>query len=163
MVDIFIKCHDIELSNIAKEDINYIYKNLSLDEEYKNISFDYIYERFLEYYISENEFGLKIKSKDDDIGIIKGRMEFTNIVRIWLNYFHIYKKYRNKGEGSKVLDIFTSEIKKEFLVEEIYLVLNSKKFKELSFWNKNGYSTIRNVKKDYDEQCDNLIILKKER
>lgn len=165
MIDIFIKCNDIEFCSVTKDDLEDIYQSLSLDKECidKNISFDYIYERFLEYYISENEFCLKIKNKDDNIGVIKGRMEFTNAAEIWLNCFHIYERYRNKGEGSNALDIFTREIKKEFLVEEIFLALPNNKLKLLSFFHKNGYSIINNVKRDNIYGYTNLSILKKER
>ncbi|MCR1971638.1 GNAT family N-acetyltransferase [Clostridium cochlearium] len=165
MIDIFIKYHDIEFSNVTKDDLKDIHKSLSLDKEYSNksICFDYIYERFLEYYISENEFCLKFKNKDSNIGIIKGRMEFANTVEIWLNCFYIYEEYRNNGQGSKMLDIFTKEIKKEFLVDEIYLLLSNEELKSLSFWYKNGYSVIKNIKKHYNYNYDNFIILKKGR
>lgn len=163
MMDIFIKCNDIEFCSVTKDDLDDIYQSLSLEKDCidGDISFDYIYERFLEYYISENEFCLKIKNKDENIGIIKGRMEFTNTAEIWLNCFHIYERHRNKGEGSKVLDIFTREIKKEFLIREIFLILPNNKLKFLSFFQKNGYSIINNAKRQYIYEYANLSILKK--
>lgn len=61
MFDININMDNMVISNIERQDILYIKdwinnQNLSYLNNTKPIDFNELYERFLEYYVSENEF-----------------------------------------------------------------------------------------------------------
>ena len=78
MLDIKLTIDNMAILSIQKEDIPYV--GDYLESEYKlqteELEINNIYEKFLEYYISENEFFLKINDKktNEILGIIKGRV-----------------------------------------------------------------------------------------
>ncbi|SKA75277.1 Ribosomal protein S18 acetylase RimI [Clostridium sp. USBA 49] len=153
MFDININMDNMVISNIERQDILYIKdwinnQNLSYLNNTKPIDFNELYERFLEYYVSENEFFLKITNDDNLIGIIKGRIEFKNLNEVWIWNFIIDEKYRGNGIGSKIIDSIKNYFLNSFGIYSFYTVACEKDIKALKFWNKNGFEISR-ISKGY--------------
>lgn len=167
MFDIEIKFDDINIASVQKEDITSLQEWINLQQTSyadRPLKRKELSERFLEYYVSEGEFFLKIKQKDNLIGILKGRIEFKNPNEVWMWFFVIDSKIRSKGIGSRVL----LEIEKYFInfygIFDFFTAVADKDTKEIKFWEKNNYKLIR-VSKDFFNVDDNymdMLILKKE-
>ena len=66
MLDINLTIDNMTILSIEKEDIPYVqnyFKN-QCKSQYEELEINNIYEKFLEYYVSENEFFLKINDKE---------------------------------------------------------------------------------------------------
>ncbi len=89
MFNIDIVSHDVSIMNVEKEDIVKIEKwinnqrvlNIAAKKNYGIVEF---YERYLEYYVSEGEYFVKVLFGSELIGIIKGRIEFKNPNEVWI-------------------------------------------------------------------------------
>src|SRR5690242_7327038 len=110
MFDINLKLDGLELSSIEEKDLNSIQQWLNSQMYYKKNPIENLlnskafYERFLEYYVSECEFFLKIDKKDELVGIIKGRIDFKNPNEVWIWEFVIDEKKKKQGIDRLVLE-----------------------------------------------------------
>lgn len=155
------------ITSVQKEDMRCIeeyFKNQYKAQD-EGISINNIYEKFLEYYVSENEFFLKINDKETNefFGIIKGRVDFKNPHEAWIWSIFLNESMRNMGLGSIILENLSVYLKEEYGVRCFYTrILKDDNFK-LNFWTKNGYEIIR-FSEDYCKINDkkiNMFILKK--
>ncbi|MFL0267777.1 GNAT family N-acetyltransferase [Candidatus Clostridium radicumherbarum] len=166
MFDVDFYIEDISVSSIEKEDVilvqHWINNQYINSENEKPLMFNDFYERFLEYYVSENEFFLKIEMEDKLIGVIKGRIEFKNINEVWLWYYLLDKDYRNKGIGSKIIEAMIKYFNVELGIFDFYAVVSERDTDIYNFWKKSSFKKIR-VSKDFfnisGEDMD-MIILK---
>lgn len=167
MIDINLIIDNMIISSIQKEDIKYIdsyFKN-EFKSQNEVLGIDNIYEKFLEYYVSENEFFLKINDKETNkiLGIIKGRVEFKNPHEAWIWSISLNEAIRSKGTGSIILKKLSIYLKEEYGVRDFYARIIKEDNSNLGFWTKNGYEIIR-VSKDFYKINDkkiNVFILKK--
>ena len=89
MVDVDIRIEDISISSIEKSDLIYLHEWFKTQTEYtenindNSLSVKELNERYLEYYLSENEFFLKVLFENKLIGVLKGRLEFKNPNEMW--------------------------------------------------------------------------------
>ncbi len=124
---------------------------------------DVLKERFLESYISECEFFLKINKCFKLVGILKGRLEFKNPNEAWLWFFYIDDNYRNTELGN----ITVKEIMKYVFTQygiDIFFIRIMKEDKEiLNFWKDLGFKSVRMVKKFYniDGEYKDMVIMRK--
>lgn len=167
MFDINIDLDDISISSIEREDIVIIQKwineqNSSNIENEKPLGLKEIYERFLEYYVSESEFFLKIIKDEKLIGVLKGRIEFKTNNEVWFWYFMLDDKLREFGLGSNIIKSVKDYFMNELGIYDFYTGVCEKDLRILKFWNKNKF-LISRVSKGYfninDEELD-MIILK---
>jgi RimJ/RimL family protein N-acetyltransferase len=169
MFDIVINFEDINISSIEKEDIGYIQKWINLQETYeekmmsKPLDIDEFYQRFLEYYMSESEFFLKILKENKLIGIFKGRIEFksTNEVIIWC--FILDNVYRGSGLGSKILSRLLEYFKVNLGIEHFSTGIVDGNSKVMKFWNRNKFDFHRRSKSyfDFDGEKKDMLLLKR--
>ncbi|MGY0372647.1 GNAT family N-acetyltransferase [Clostridium sp. JNZ J1-5] len=148
MFDIKLKFNEIEIVSIEKEDLLNIYKWLKSESEYMN-KYDMelvdelqFYERFLEYYVSECEFFLKINQCNQLIGIIKGRIEFKNPNEVWITYFILDSNVRNAGLGSQILQAIVKYFNKDFGIVNFYAKIEEFS-QSINFWKKNNFSILK--------------------
>lgn len=168
MLDIKVAFDDIKMSNIEKEDIVSIQELINSQNQYLDhevnctMELDELYERFLECYISENEFFLKINKENRLIGSLKGRLEFKSSNEAWIWYFFIEKNLRCKGIGSRILKEFMEYVKNEYGVKDFYATIVGKSGSVMNFWKENGYEILRISKNYYNINGENMdmIILK---
>lgn len=141
MFYINLEFHDIKISSIEKEDLETVYQWLRYEDSF--IDYRQFYERFLEYYLSECEFFLKINKDSNLIGIIKGKVEFKNPNEVWLSYFTLDSGTRNKKIGSEVMNGIIDYFFKDCGIAYFYVKVKERNFKSLSFWRKNNFLPIK--------------------
>ncbi|MDP4143854.1 MAG: GNAT family N-acetyltransferase [Bacillota bacterium] len=169
MFDINMQFNDIAISSIEKEDIKAIQQWYNDEKDYfdKNenyLEMDELYERFLEYYVSESEFFLKISKHGKLIGIFKGRVEFKNTNKVWIASFIVQHQHKTK----EVQDLILKEILNYFLnnygINEFSTMVTYANKDMLELWKNNGFMLTRispNFYKHNDKK-DNIMILERE-
>lgn len=165
MLDIKMEFNDIKVSNINKEDLVEVQKWMECQKKFLQEETDAtgLKERFLESYISECEFFLKINKHSKLIGILKGRLEFKNPNEVWIWFFYINDNYRN----TQLSNITAKEIMKYFFNQygiDIFFVRIIKEDKEiLNFWKSLEFRSVRMVKNFYkiNGEYKDMIIMKK--
>lgn len=169
MFDIHININDINISSIEKEDVIAIQQwinnqNCNFKDNANPLGFKEIYERFLEYYVGEGEFFLKINKDNILIGILKGRIEFKNPNEVWFWYFILDDIYRGKGIGSEVIRGVKDYFSNKLGIYDFYTGVSQKDRGVLKFWSKNDFKLIRISKNFFNvngEEMD-MLVLKKE-
>ncbi len=169
MFDININIDDVNISSIEKEDIILIqqwinFQSCNFRDKEKPLRLKEFYERFLEYYVSEGEFFLKINKEQKLIGVLKGRIEFKNSNEVWFWYFLVDGQYRDKGLGSEIIKAVQNYFYQGFGIYDFYTGVCEQDRDMLRFWSKNGYRLIR-VSKGFfnvNEQNKDMLILKNE-
>ena len=168
MLDLNMQWQDINISNIQKDDVEHIQKWLYKQSEFAEesiypIEIDKLYDRFLEYYISENEFFTKIEFEGELIGILKGRVEFKNPSEVWIWCLMIDYDYRGKGIGTSVIKQVNRFLYEEYDISNFYTTVIRDSPKTINFLKKNGYK-VKRVSKNYydiDGKHMDMLILKK--
>lgn len=169
MFDIDINFDDIYISNIEREDIIPIQKWINIQqsshtEEEKPLGLKEFYERFLEYYVSESEFFLKINLGEEIIGVLKGRIEFKNPNEVWLRYFIIDNRFRGKGIGSLVIKEIIKYFSNGFGIYDFYAAITGDDERVFKFWKRNKFKLLR-ISKDFfdvDGESIDMLVLKAE-
>ena len=146
MFEINIAYSDIVIKSIEKKDLEQIEKWLSSNQN--KLSLEEIKDRFLEYYVSECEFFVKIYKKDVFIGLMKGRFEFKNPNEVWINCFLIDEIIRDKGIGSDILENILLYFSSNYGIYSFYTGVSNRDVKTLEFWKSNKFE-IRRVSKNY--------------
>lgn len=154
MFHIDLEIKDINIISIEEADLNDVYQLIKNEDVYFDNA--YFYERFLEYYFSECEFFLKINRYKQLIGVIKGRVEFKNPNEVWISYFLLDNKLRNRGIGSNIIKYLTNYFIKECGIVNFYVNVNKTNFDALDFWLNNSFSKID----FHDDVNENNIILR---
>ena len=167
MFDISIKFEDISLVSLNTQDIvpvrHWLEEQNCNDFTYEYLNLNELSDRFLESYVSEGEFFVKILETDKIIGILKGRIEFKNPNEIWILYFILDSKLRKKGIGSKMLNYLLKYFSDSFCINDVYTIVVEDNNGTEYFWSKNGFKVYRvsdNYLENNSKQAD-MHILKK--
>ncbi|KEI97441.1 hypothetical protein N494_14420 [Clostridium botulinum A2B7 92] len=168
MLDINLKYEDIEIANIEKENIEDVFYMMKSNENEANVdchpltNVKELEDTFIEYYLNECEFFIKIMYRSYLIGVMKGRAEFKNPNEIWILYFF---KDRYKLEDRKWYSIIHNlEIYffKQYGIDDFYVVVDNNNLNLINIFKKNGFSISRIYEKNkYDNINSNEIVLKK--
>lgn len=167
MLDINLTIDNMTILSIQKEDVIYVgdYLKNQCRSQNEELEISDIYEKFLEYYVSENEFFLKINDKETNeiLGIIKGRVEFKNPHEAWIWSISLNKSIRSKGIGSIILKNLSIYLKEEYGVRDFYTRIIKEDGSKLKFWTRNGYEVIRVSEELYktNNKRTHVFILKK--
>lgn len=158
MLDVSFNFGDIEITNILQEDLSSIIRRSESD---KHFSIARLNERFLESYLSECEYFLKISREGAIIGLVKGRVEFKNPHEAWIWFF-----YMDGGEDSGALARSVAEklleyLNEEYCVRDFYIRVPVEEHKAIEFWKGMGFKLQRAVKDFYfiDGQNVDMLIL----
>lgn len=165
MLDLKISFNNINILNIEKEDLPQIQFWMEAEKQfiYSENCLEELYERYLESYISECEFFLKITKADKIIGILKGRLELKNPNEVWIWFFYLNNEYRNAGLGSEIMKQLTNYFLDEYGIDIFFTRIIKDDGESISFWKKIGFDTIRVVKDFYCDngKCMDMLIMKK--
>ncbi|AKA72079.1 GNAT family N-acetyltransferase [Clostridium scatologenes] len=165
MLDIHIQFDDIEMSNINEEDLPQVQKWMEYEKSFfeEETDLNDLRERFLESYISECEFFLKISQNLKLIGILKGRLEFKNPSEAWIWYFYINDNYRNTELNSLTAKKIMKYFSDEYRINTFFIRMMKEDKKSIDFWKKLGFVSIRMVKNFYSihGEYKDMIIMKR--
>lgn len=169
MFDVNLSFDDVCISSIMKEDIKLIERLLNsqkccIDSNIQfSIDQDELYQKFLEYYMNECEFFLKINKAGSLSGILKGRIEFKNPNEVWIWYFLLDGNIRGEGLENKVIDNIMLYFNKVYGIRDFFTGVQSRNENILRFWKDNGYKVIRISQDFYDlkEGHGDMLILKR--
>jgi RimJ/RimL family protein N-acetyltransferase len=145
MFDMDIRFDDIKISSVLKGDIFNIQKWMNSQRFYedealsKPMALSDLKERFLEYYMSENEFFLKIVKGDILIGIFKGRVEFKNPNEALVWCYILDETYRGFGLGSQILNEILLCFKESFGIASFSTSIVEGNKAVIRFWEKNRF------------------------
>ncbi|WP_125152615.1 GNAT family N-acetyltransferase [Clostridium rectalis] len=169
MLDVNLSFDNINILNIDKNDLVDAYELIQRDQEYFRNSFassrdlKELYERFLECYISENEFFLKLNKSSKLIGLLKGRLEFKSVPEMWIWYFVLDPTLRSTYFGSNLLNEIIGYFKNQYGVKEFYTTTEKSNINAINFFKNNGYDILRISRNFYNinGEYKDMIILKK--
>ncbi|MHC6179026.1 GNAT family N-acetyltransferase [Clostridium sp. JNZ X4-2] len=165
MLDVEIRLRDVEISNVYQQDLIGIKKWMEMKktfaEEERNL--DKLTERFLESYISECEFFLKIKKREELIGILKGRIEFKSQNELWIWFFYLDKIYKDSDLGNVIIKELMGYFSKEYDAAVFFTRIIKNEIENLNFWKQMGFSVVRRVKNFYNinNRYMDMIIMRK--
>lgn len=149
MFDVNIKLNEVNILGVKRRDILSIHTLLSSRRVF---NLRQLYQRFLEYYISENEFFLKIINDGKIIGVINGRVEFKNSGEVWIGYFYINnEELLNRGNvqlGNDIISSVMQHFTDEYGIRDFYISIDEEDKQGLKFWKENGYNVLR-VSRNY--------------
>lgn len=165
MLEVELRFDDIDISNIKKRNLPKIQRWMILQDQFVNDETDLqeLEERFLESYISECEFFLKINKKNELIGIIKGRIEFKNPNEVWIWSFYIDDEHRITNLNNEIIEKLLNYFSEGYGIDVFCSRIIKNDEESLRFWNKIGFKTVRMVKDFYSingKHMDMLIMKK---
>ena len=168
MFDINFSVDDINICSMESSDIIPAMEWLEEEKQKGNLNEKHLNilelrERFLESYLSEGEFFLKIVKEKKFVGILKGRIEFKINNEVWIGYYIIDEDMQKKGLDSIILKHLTNYFDKELGIYSFFTVVSEDNLETIAFWNKNGFSLIRIAENyfDSDGQDTNMLIFRR--
>lgn len=169
MFNIDIKFDDISIMSVEKEDIFKIETWINKQQVFnindkENYGIKEFYERYLEYYVSEGEYFLKILCKSELIGIIKGRIEFKNPNEVWIMSYLIEFKLYDSEIATKIINEFLKHLFKNYGIRNFYTFVSANNHNMLKLWKNNNFEVCRVTSNflEIDGQDKDILILKKE-
>lgn len=168
MFNIDIKFDDVSIMNVEKEDIlkikNWINKQQDFNIEARlNYDIKEFYERYLECYVSEGEYFLKVLLGSELIGIIKGRIEFKNPNEVWIMCYLIENGLYEADISNIIINEFSKHLHGNYGMCNFYTFSSSNNNAMVEFWKRNNFEKSRITSNflKIDSEDKDIIILKK--
>ena len=168
MFNIDIRFDDVNLINVEKEDIfkikNWINKQQLINiDKGLNYSIQEFYERYLEYYVSEGEYFLKVLCCNELIGIIKGRIEFKNPNEVWIMCYLMDFTLNGDNISTKIINEFLKHLHGNYGISDFYTFVSSNNLDMLKLWKNNNFEISRVTSNflEIDRKDRDILILKK--
>lgn len=143
MFDIELLIDDIKLSSVEKEDMhiikNWMQEEMNAGSGILWTDISGLDDRFLEYYMSENEFFLKVVKQDKFVGILKGRVEFRNPNDVFIGCFILDSNLRGEGVGSRILLETIKYFENNLAIHNFYTSIVDGSKDAIKFWTKNSF------------------------
>jgi hypothetical protein len=169
MFNIDIKFDDVNIINVEKEDVINIINWIDSQQAFNlhainNYCIKEFYERYLEYYLSEGEYFLKVLCGDKLIGIIKGRIEFKNPNEVWIMCYLIEYKVHSAEISTTIINEFLNHLYRNYGIRNFYTFVSTNNHVMLEFWKSNNFEISRIASNflELDSEEDDILILKKE-
>ena len=169
MFNIDIVCDDVSIISVEKEDITKIENWINSQQAFnKDAGQDYgikeFYERYLEYYVSEGEYFLKVLCASELIGIIKGRIEFKNPNEVWIMCYLIEYKLYDVDISTTIINEFIKHLYKNYGIRNFYTLVSADNYAMLKLWKNNNFEISRVTSNFLEINSENkdIVILKKE-
>ncbi|MGV8984191.1 GNAT family N-acetyltransferase [Clostridium sp.] len=169
MFNIDIVFNDVSILSVEKEDISQIEswinnQQVFNEEAGKNYAIKDFYERYLEYYVSEGEYFLKILCGSELIGIIKGRIEFKNPNEVWIMCYLLEFRLYDDDISTEIINEFLKHLYENYGICNFYTFVSAKNHDMLKLWKKNNFEISRVTSNflEIDSEDTDILILKKE-
>ena len=168
MFNIDIKFDDISIVSVEKEDIatieSWINKQQILNiDAGKNNGIKDFYERYLEYFLSEGEYFLKVLCGSKLTGVIKGRIEFKNPNEVWIMCYLLESNLYGDDISSTIINKFLKHLYENYGIRDFYTFVSTRNVDMLKLWKNNNFEVSR-VTSNFlglDSEDSDMLILKK--
>lgn len=133
------------------------------DEEYMSLDFENLKHRFCEFYFSENEIFIKVQHEGSTEAILRGRIDEGCYKEFVILCYMVRKDIRGKGIGSLIFNRILDEAE-NMNIDNIKVLARAGNSEVLEFWNKMGFSSIREIKNYFyydNEPNKNMIVFQK--
>lgn len=168
MFNIDIKFDDISIINVEKEDVFNIEDWINSQQAFNvdalnNYGIKEFYERYLEYYLSEGEYFLKVICGDKLIGIIKGRIEFKNPNEVWIMCYLMEFRLCSAEISTNIINEFLNHLYKNYGIRNFYTFVSTNNYVMLELWKNNDFQVSRITSNFLEKGSkeDEILILKK--
>jgi hypothetical protein len=168
MFNIDIKFDDVSIINVEKEDIFKIKNWINNQHVYNiedglNYGIREFYERYLEYFVSEGEYFLKVLCKNKLIGILKGRIEFKNPNEVWIMCYLIESQMYGSDLSTRIITEFSKHFHGNYGISNFYTFVSANNSNMLKLWKNNNFeiSRVTNNFLEIDSKDKDMLILKK--
>ncbi|MFT5872772.1 MAG: hypothetical protein ACI8WT_001708 [Clostridium sp.] len=169
MFNIDIIFDDVSITSVEKEDIFKI-KNWINNQKIVNIDarlnydIEEFYERYLECYVSEGEYFLKVLCGSELIGILKGRIEFKNPNEVWIMCYLIEFKLYDADISTTIINEFIKHLYINYGICNFYTYVSVNNHAMLKLWKDNNFDISRVTRNflEIDSEDKEILILKKE-
>ena len=169
MLDVAFNYNQYKFRGVKECDINILSRWMKKNNNEDHVSLtdeQILYRRFLEYYITEDEFFIKVIKNEKIYGVIKGNITRENDMELFLWMFIMDKSSRDRGEGKKIIETFFKYVSEKYSLVRIKVGVSSENKKALEFWKSLGFEIYRvseNFFETYDEMFENLVVMNKEK
>ena len=168
MFNIDIKFDDISILSVEKEDVvaieSWINKQQILNiDAGKNNGIKDFYERYLEYFLSEGEYFLKVLCGSKLVGVIKGRIEFKNPNEVWIMCYSLESNLYGDDMSSTIINKFLEHLYENYGIRDFYTFVSTRNVDMLKLWKNNNFEVSR-VTSNFlglDSEDSDMLILKK--
>ena len=169
MFNIDIRFDDISILSVEKEDVvtieSWINKQQILNiDAGKNYDIKDFYERYLEYFLSEGEYFLKVLRRSRLIGVIKGRIEFKNPNEVWIMCYLLELNLYGDHISTTIINKFLNHLYENYGIRDFYTIVSTKNEDMLKVWKNNNFEVSRvtsNFLQINSEDSDMLILKKR--
>lgn len=169
MFNIDIVFDDVSIMSVEKEDIFKIEEWINTQRFFnidarKNYGIEEFYQRYLEYYVSEGEYFLKVLRGGELIGIIKGRIEFKNPNEVWIMCYLMEFKLYDGDISTTIIDEFLKHLFKNYGIRNFYTLVSADNYGMLKLWKNNNFEISRVTSNflEIDSEDKDILILKRE-
>jgi len=167
MLDLLYNFSEFEISSIYEDDVSYLKKWLNnitkTNKKFNDIKIEDVDERYLEYLVSEGEIFLKICKNNKIIGLVKGRIEFGEVNKVWFSTVIFDIKQISEKEKLNLINKVLSGLSNEYCIGEFVISIASDDKDNLNFWSQMGFQLSR-ISKNYYEingRMLDMMLLKK--
>ncbi|MFL0195763.1 GNAT family N-acetyltransferase [Clostridium sp. WILCCON 0269] len=165
MLDVEIKLNDIEISSIEEKDLIEVQRWMETNNAFlkEETSLEELKDRFLESYVSQCEFFLKIEKRGKLLGMLKGRLEFKKESELWIWFFYLDDVCDNVDLHSIIIKHMMKYFNKKYGVNIFFSRIIKDKIGSISLWRNLGFNFSRMVKNFYNinGKYMDMIIMKK--
>ena len=169
MFNIDIVFDDVSIMSVEKEDTCKIENWINAQRVFnidagKNYGIKEFYQRYLEYYVSEGEYFLKVLRCSELIGIIKGRIEFKNPNEVWIMCYLMDFKLYDGDISTTIIDEFLKHLFKNYGIRNFYTLVSADNYGMLKLWKNNNFEISRVTSNflEIDSEDKDILILKRE-
>ncbi|MCB2292511.1 GNAT family N-acetyltransferase [Clostridium algoriphilum] len=168
MFNIDISFEDISIRNVEEQDVlnikNWIdNQQISDIEAGLNYGITEFHERYLEYFVSEGEYFLKVLCGSEIIGIIKGRIEFKNPNEVWIMCYLVEIKLYDDEISKTIINEFLKHLYDNYGISNFYTFVSANNQDMLRLWKSNDFEIIRVTSSflEIDNEDKDILILEK--
>lgn len=169
MLDVVIPIGNLYITNVLEDDIKEIGHWIKLQNYNKNdvkfieLNEKELYDRYLECYLSECEFFLKIKNCNKLIGILRGKAEFKKSNEITFVFMLLENNIADE-EACSIISALTDYFYNEYSINNFYSYVVDGVNNYMKSWEKNNFFVINRYNQYYNfnnRAYDMLLLQKK--
>lgn len=177
MLTINLNNENLFFKDINKDDLQEVLKLYNQNEINiyatgidRPMSYEDICQKYLEVLVNSHEFfaGIFICNEDctknQMIGVIKGRIDYDNNEEAWISSLLIDSSYQKNGIGTKSVSAILKMLKDTYDIKTVMIGTLSGNHIGREFWSKIGFSYIRTIQQyiKLNNKTEDFIIMKKD-